>query len=371
MSEVPKTCKAAVLGEWATPVAVHEVPVPALEPGAVLVKILMTGICGSDLHEWDGSLGLGSTAKPPMIMGHESIGEVVALGAGRTKDAADEPLKVGDRIMWAQISCYDCYFCTIESDPVRCNHKTSYGFRHPDELAGGFAEYQYLRPVTKVVKVPEELTNDEAIGIACAGRSALAGYTKMGGIGFQENVVIQGAGPVGLFATVFCREGDAAKIIVIDSVKQRLDLAKKWGADYCIDMNEYPDPAARKAKILELTNGRGPEVVIECAGVAKAFNEGLDIIQKGGRYLLMGMTGKDQATFTPSVLLQKQMRIYATMSANITHWYKGLQFVKNNRHKYPFAELVTAKFKLEEANEALEYMRSGKGIKPVIDFTGR
>jgi threonine dehydrogenase-like Zn-dependent dehydrogenase len=370
MTEIPKTCKAAVLDEWAKPIVVREVAVPEIEPGAVLVKLLMTGICGSDLHQADGTLGLG-VAKPPFIMGHESIAEIAALGEGRTTDAAGEPLKVGDRIMWAQISCYECYFCVIENDPVRCDHKTSYGFRHPEELAGGYAEYQYLRPVTKVIKVPEELTNEEAIGIACAGRSFLSGYEKLGGIRFQENVVIQGAGPVGLYATVVASESDAAKVIVVDSVKQRLELAKKWGADHVIDMNEYKDPAARKAKILELTNGRGPEVVIECAGVAAAFNEGIDMIQKGGRYLLLGVTGKDQTTFAPSAILQKNMTVYASMSANISHWYKGLQFVKNNRHKYPFADMITAKFSLNQANEAIEYMRKGKGIKPVIDFTGR
>jgi L-iditol 2-dehydrogenase len=369
MVGIPKTSKAAVLEEYGKPLQIREVPIPNVEPFGILVKVEMAGICGTDVHQQRGELTI--KAPLPNIPGHETIGRIMKLGAGRTQDAAGEPLKIGDRIMWAHADCGECYWCEIARNPVLCAHRSGYGFGPPEVLRGGFAEYEYVTPATKVVKVPDELTEEEAIGVGCAFRSVVAGYERLGGIGFQENVVIQGAGPVGLYSLLMAVEGGAKKVIVIGAPEARLDLAKKWGASHVINIDNVKDSAQRKEQVLALTNGRGPEVVVECSGIPVAFNEGLDMIQKGGRYLVMGQTSVATIPIAPGIITGKSLTVVGSVSAAIQHFYKALQFIKNRRTKYPFADIVTNRYRLEQINDALANMASGTEIKPVIDNRGR
>lgn len=365
MTDTPKTCKAAVLTEYGKPLEIREVPIPQVEDGAILVKVEMAGICGSDIHIKSGHLGI--KAPLPFIMGHETIGRIVKLGAGRTYDAAGEPLNIGDRIMWAHADCYDCYYCNILRKPMLCEHRAGYGMSPLDKLMGGFSEYEYVIPVTKVVKIPDELTEEEAIGVACAFRSVVAAFEKLGGIGLADSVVIQGAGPVGLYALILAKEGGAGKTIVIGAPSERLELAKKIGADEVINIDEVKDPAERKTLVLSMTKNRGPELVIECSGFSPAFVEGVDMVQKGGRYLIIGMTSPQPVTFTPYTILQKNLQIIGSGGAIIHHFYRALEFIKTHKSKYPFDEIVSRKYRLEDINDALANMQAGKEIKPVID----
>jgi L-iditol 2-dehydrogenase len=369
MADIPKKSKVAVLEEYGKPLQIREVPIPEVEPRGILVKVEMAGICGTDVHQQRGELTIKSPL--PNIQGHETIGKIVKLGAGRIQDAAGEPLKTGDRIMWAHADCGECYWCEIARNPVLCAHRSGYGFGPPEALRGGFAEYEYVTPITKVVKVPDELKEEEAIGVGCAFRSVVAGYERLGGIGFQENVVIQGAGPIGLYSLLMAVEGGAGKVIVIGAPKGRLELAKKWRASNVINIDDMKDPSQRKDQVIALTDGRGPEVVIECSGVPAAFVEGLDMIQKGGRYLVMGQTSAATLPVAPGIITGKGLTLMGSVSAAIPHFYKALQFIKNNRTRYPFADIVTHKYRLEQINEALADMASGKEIKPVIDNRGR
>jgi threonine dehydrogenase-like Zn-dependent dehydrogenase len=369
MTTIPKTCKAAVLEEYGKPLQIREVTIPDVEPMGVLVKVEMAGICGTDVHSQRGEL----TIKPPLptIPGHETIGRIVKLGAGRVRDVSGESLKEGDRVMWAHVDCGECYGCEVARDSVQCTKRMFYGYAPPPALLGGFAEYEYLTPITKIVKVPEELTEEEAIGVGCAFRTVVGGYERFNGIRFQENVVVQGSGPVGLYAAMVAAEGGAGKVIVVGAPKGRLELAKRWGATDTINIDDVKDAVARKDQILALTSGRGPEVVVECSGVPIAFNEGLDMIQKGGRYLVMGQTSATTIPVAPGIITGKGLDIVGGSGASIPHYYKALQFIRNKRQKYPFGDIVTHKFRLEDIMKAYEVMASGEAIKPVIDNRGR
>jgi threonine dehydrogenase-like Zn-dependent dehydrogenase len=193
----------------------------------------------------------------------------------------------------------------------------------------------------------------------------------LGGIGFQDTVVIQGAGPVGLYSLVVARESGAGKTIVIGAPEGRLELAKRWGADHVINIDEITDPVQRREQVLELTDGRGPEIVVECSGFPPAFSEGVEMLQKGGRYLVIGQTSPTTISFVPNAIVHKCLTVIGNASATIPHFYKALKFIKNNRKKYPFDAIVTTKYRLEDINEALNNMESGREIKPVIDNRGR
>ncbi len=372
MKEIPKKSKAAVVIEFGKPLQIRDYPIPDVEPNGILVKVEMAGICGSDVHQWHGK----TTMKPPLpnIPGHETIGRIVKLGEGRTHDATGEPLKVGDRIIWAHVECGECYWCKIARQPTLCVKRIYYGLQGADKyphLLGGFAEYEYVIPKAEVVKVPDELIEEEIIGVGCAFRTAVAAYERLGGIAVQDIVLIQGAGPIGLYSTLLAVEGGAKKVIVVGAPQKRLELAKRWGANHTINIDEVPDPLKRKDIILKLTNGRGPDVIVEASGVVEAFKEGLDIIRKGGRYLIIGQTTEITVQIQPSLIVSKGLDIIGSMGATIPHYYKALQFVKTKREKYPFGVIVTNKYSLEQATEALTGMESGKEIKPVIDNRNR
>jgi threonine dehydrogenase-like Zn-dependent dehydrogenase len=369
MSSIPKTCKAAVLEEYGKPLQIREVAIPEIGPGAILVKVEMAGICGTDVHQQQGELTIKSPL--PNIQGHETIGRIVKLGEGRVKDAAGEEIKVGDRIMWAHADCGECYWCTIARDPVLCARRSGYGWAPPSALRGGFAEYEYVTPATNVVRVPDELSEEEAVGVGCAFRSVLGGYERFGCVGLMEDFVIQGCGPIGLYSTVVARESGARTVIVVGAPANRLALATRWGADHVINIEEVPSADERRQMILALTQGRGPENVVEATGVPAAFAEGLEMIQKGGKYLILGQTSAATTPIMPSRINEKALTIVGSVSAHIVHFYKALQFIKTHRHRYPFADIVSRKYRLEDINQALADMKAGKEIKPVIDNRGR
>lgn len=363
--EIPRTSRAAVLEEYGQPLRILEVPIPAVGAGEILVKVQLAGICGTDVHQSRGTL----TIKPPLpnIQGHETIARIVQLGAGRSRDVAGAPLRVGDRIMWAHADCGNCYWCQVARDTVLCSSRQGYGFANPSLLRGGFAEYEHVSAITDVVRVPDEISDEEAIGVGCAFRTVVAGFERLGGVRFQESVVVLGAGPVGLYSALLAVASGARRVIVVGAPALRLELARRWGASDVIDIDETKDPRERQQRIAELTEGRGPELVVECSGVPAAFNEGLEMLQKGGRFLVMGQTSAATLPVAPGIITGKALTIVGSVSAAIQHFYKALQFIQAYRAKYPLADIVTTRYPLEQINEALANMASGREIKPVID----
>ncbi len=369
IGEIPKKCKVAQLVEYGKPLEIREVTIPQeVEPNAVLVRNEMAGMCGSDVHQWHGRLGI--KAPLPNIPGHETLGRIVKLGEGRTHDCAGDPLKVGDRILWLHVNCGDCYWCRIYRQPHVCPNRIWYAYHCCEEyphLWGGFAEYSYLLPKTEVVKVPEELSNEEAVGVGCAFRTAVSACERLGGYGVQESVVIQGAGPIALYSLVLAREGGAGKIIVVGAPEKRLALARKWGADHTINIDDVSDAAARRQTILELTQGRGPDVVVEGSGGRTAFREGLEMIRRGGRYVVIGQSSLENTdNIVPGMVTLKHLTIVGNAGALISHFHTALRFIVNKRDKYNFADIISNKYSLEQVNEALAAMESGKEIKAVI-----
>lgn len=362
---IPATSRAAVLEEYGQPLRILDVPIPKVGPGEILAKVELAGICGTDVHQSRGTL----TIRPPLpnLQGHETIARIVELGAGRTKDVAGEPLRIGDRIMWAHADCGQCYWCKVARDSVLCSSRQGYGFADPSLLRGGFAEYEHVSAATDVVRVPDELSDEEAVGVGCAFRTVVAGFERIGGVGFQESVVVLGAGPVGLYSALLAAESGAHRVIVVGAPARRLELARRWGASHVIDIDEMKDPGERLRRIAGLTDGRGPELVVECSGVPSAFVDGLEMLQKGGRFLVMGQTSAATLPVAPGIITGKALTIVGSVSAAIQHFYKALRFIQAWRGRYPLGDLVTGRYPLERINEALANMASGQEIKPVID----
>lgn len=372
MSNIPKTCKAMVLVEHGKPDVIQEIEIPEIKSGDILAKVQLAGICGTDVHQNLGDLSI----KPPLpnLQGHETLAKIAKMGEGVTTDVAGQTVKVGDRIMWAHQFCGKCYACKILQQPYMCTSSKGYGFAPPQALRGGFAEYVHVTAGTDFVRVPDSVTDEEAIGVGCAFRTVINGYEKLndhGGIKAGDTVVIQGSGPVGLYATVMAAQSGAIKVIVIGAPADRLELAKKWGATDVINIDEVKDSAERTKMVLEMTNGRGAEVIVECSGYPPAFNEGFDLLARAGIYLIMGQTSTNTIQFMPNIIMSKQAIVIGSGSADIRHFYKALKFIEAYRHKYPFGELISKTYELEDLNDALESMHKGLDIKAAIDCRNR
>jgi D-arabinose 1-dehydrogenase-like Zn-dependent alcohol dehydrogenase len=164
MTPLPSVRRAAVVRTFGEPIAIEEVPVPPeLEPGAILTRIEMCSVCGTDVHLWQGSLA--TKVELPVILGHEMVGRIVAMGSGPRRDSAGQPLRAGDRITWSHTSCNSCFFCTVAQQPTLCANARRYMYERMDRfpyLFGGFAEYGYVLPEAGRIRVPDNVPNELA-----------------------------------------------------------------------------------------------------------------------------------------------------------------------------------------------------------------
>ncbi|MFO8101855.1 MAG: zinc-binding dehydrogenase [Dehalococcoidia bacterium] len=355
--------KGAVYKGLGQPFEIQEFPVPDPEPGAILVKITMATICGSDLHMWRGDVDLVAMGAPlPAILGHEMTGKVVKLGKGVATDSAGQPLAEGDRVVYRYfIPCGHCPAC-LRGDDAACLANLMYiapcePFPH---FLGAYAEYYYVRPGQTIIRVPDELTDEMVAPANCALSEVIYGLEKVN-LRLGETVVIQGAGGLGINATAVAREMGAQQVIVIDSIRDRLELATAFGADEIIDMNEFKTPDERIGKVMELTAYRGADVVAELVGVPAAVPEGLGMVGSGGRYLEIGNIGigKMVEIDPAGSLVIGSRTIYGVVTYKANTLKKAMDFLSRTKDKYPFDKILAKKYRLEEINEAFAAQDKG------------
>jgi threonine dehydrogenase-like Zn-dependent dehydrogenase len=350
------------------PWEMREYPIPDPEPGAIVAKITMASICGTDVHLYSGDFGgpAGERQKPS-ISGHEFVGRVHRLGAGVTTDTAGLPLKEGDRVVWSpSIVCGRCPSCLKGVLP--CPNRKSHAGATSDEwphFKGGFAEYYYLSPGQWIYKVPDSVPDSAAVYVDCAAATVAYALTKvcfpMGSWG-----LIQGAGGLGLCAAPMMKDL-GARVIVVDKVVSRLELAKAFGADCTVDSTEYPTPASRVARVKELTGGRGPEVVMETvAGAPEVVPEGLQMLDVGGTYLTVGLVGRYTASLSMMPFIDRGLRLIGSAQFNVATMPAVLDLMARTIDRYPWAEMISHTFPLEEAEKAIQQAAAGKVVRAAV-----
>ncbi len=234
-----RTGKAAVYEAPNTPFVVKEFPVRPAKRGEVLVRVTMSTICRSDIHSYEGR-----RPNPcPGILGHEIIGVIEEIGEGVDKDMRGDALYVGDRITWSEYF-FDgqCYYRDVLDMPQKCHGVRKYGHDLADEdphFLGGFGEYCYILPGTWILKLPVELSDEEATPLNC-GVATMASVTEAAEIQLGDAVVIQGLGLLGLYGAAMAKARGARCVIGLDAVASRLEIAKKFGADHAIDVARVP-----------------------------------------------------------------------------------------------------------------------------------
>jgi threonine dehydrogenase-like Zn-dependent dehydrogenase len=359
-----KDCRAAVITAHNQPLEIQRVPIPELDPGSLLVRIDASTICGTDVHRWHGPLGGGDSL--PIITGHEPCGFIENISGDRT-DILGVPVKPGDRIVWSYVSCGHCYYCTVALQPCICPGRASWGHNRSDRhpyLLGSCAEYMYVPPPCQIIRVPDEVSSASAAASACAYRTVMHGFDRLGAIKSHETVVIQGSGPLGNFATAVARDHSAKQVLVIGAPAARLEVTKRMGADAVLNLEEVTDPAERRKWVRDHTDGRGGDVVIQVANNL-AVPEGLTLLRGGGRFVNIGAGGKAEVAVER---MPQEIVFHTIRSAEPRHWLQAIDFLASRKDTFPFEEMITASYTLDQVNDALQAMASYQVVKAVINF---
>ncbi|MFO7296185.1 MAG: zinc-binding dehydrogenase [Caldicoprobacter sp.] len=358
--------KAMVLTAFNKPLELQEFTIPALEEGQVLVKLKAAGVCGSDVHMWKGE---DPRTPLPIILGHEGVGIVVEIkGEKRTVDGL--PLKEGDFILWNRgITCNQCFACKVLREPSLCQHRKVYGINMscstPPYLNGCYSEYIVLNRNTDIFKLPQDVDPAVVVSASCSG-ATIAHAFDMIQQAVGDTVVVQGPGPLGIYAVAFAKKLGASKVVVIGGSSSRLNICKEMGA---ITLDRHSTTVEQRREfIMDMTGGRGADVVVEAVGSQGVVEEGIKLLRSGGTYLSTGFAqpaGLEQVDFYYDVV-RKNIRIQGVWVSDTRHTWQALNLVLENPEA--FSKMITHRFKLTEANEALNAMATRRALKAVLEM---
>ena len=342
------------------PLETVDVEIPDPGPGEVLVRLEMAGICGSDVHRLAGDLPFSGAR---MCFGHEGIGTVEALGDEKAYDREGAPLVLGDRVYWFPVAlCGEC-------EPCRCKQSVSFCERFIWPLpadrrnAAAFQTLATLGRGVPIYRVPDGTSSEAIIAFGCAMPTAIGGFLRLGEV--TGDVLIQGAGPLGLAAVVLAVKA-GARVIVVGDPEPRLAMARKLGATATVSLTGTT-PGERKARVLELTRGHGPATVIEAAGHVSAFAEGLDLVAAHGRYLIMGLySGDATIPVNPVAINNRNLTIIGSLGYPEEALARTVALAGELGETYDFASLVTHRFPLDQTQDAIAAVARGDAIKAVV-----
>jgi len=372
LGAVGTTGRAALFFGPGKPMELTELPVPEPEPGAVVVRVTRANICGSDLHIWRGDGYLSAMARDDgRIIGHEMTGVVHALGPGVTTDWAGTPLAEGDRVAYQYFApCGRCRSCTRGMTEA-CSRSFKVLQGKPSEFPyfrGAYADYFYVTPHMALYKVPDRVTDTMVAGVNCALAQVIMGLERVH-MGMGDRVVIQGAGGLGVYATGVARDRGAETVIVIDGIGDRLELARRMGADHLIDMREVSTADERVAAVKELTGGWGADVVCELVGRPDAIGEGLRMVGIGGRYLEIGTFYPGTSLeLDPGLLVMANVRMEAVASYDAASLQRALSFLDRHVEDLPLDHVVID-YPLEQINEAFVDQDAGRVTRASLTMT--
>jgi threonine dehydrogenase-like Zn-dependent dehydrogenase len=347
---------------------------PTVEPGGLIIRMEMSGVCGTDKHTYEGRSKqyAGTPAETdtpfPIIPGHENVGIIEEIGSkdGKTRDFYGNELKVGDRItMCPDLVCGTCWYCRNTFGYPWCEKNKAYGnafsCTEAPYLLGGWAEYMCIKPGTFIYKVPDGIDPQVAVlsevfTVSYAVDAAKEAYSLAGlGWGAVPTVVVIGAGPMGLCCVIRARIMGAGDIIVLDKSPARLEMARQFGADYTVNVDAIPDSGERIQYVNELTDGRGADVVVECAGNPHSFVEGLEMLRRCGTCIEAG-NFVDTGTASLNVnrlVCTKNVRIIGVSNHPFTEYGRTLKIFEKYGKEFPFEKIVTHSFSIDEAEKAL------------------
>lgn len=353
-----------LLREFNQPLELREVDIPSPSAREVLVRVEMAGVCGSDVHTWRGEIPRAL----PIVLGHEGLGTIAALGSQVRMDPAGQVFKEGDRVYWSPTrACYRCRACVIEKDPSACENKSVYGPVGAHNR-NSYADYAMLSLGDTVYRIPDDTPSDAIIAFGCAMPTVQQAFDRLGQIEMSRSFVVQGCGPVGLAGVLLARCLGLAPIVALDRFEDRLDLARAIGATHTVMVSADCTPAERIQKVRAICENRGGDIVLEATGNIHAFSEGLQFVARGGSYLIVGLwAGQGKASLDPHEVLRRNIRIIGSAYAGPSHFYRAIRVAQQFHKHVPMANVVTSRFHLKDALQALLAVQEGKPGKAILE----
>ncbi len=358
---LPETMQAVVAyapGDY----RLETVPVPRAGADDIIVKVEACGICAGDIKSfvgaesfWGGN-GQPAYIKAPMIPGHEFLGYVVEVGANVAKKGE---VKVGDRLISEQIvPCWDCRFCK-RGEYWMCEKHDVYGFQN--NVNGGFAEYMRYPKEAINHQVPKDLPLEKAILVEPYACSAWC--VKRAQIGWDDTVVLAGAGTLGLGMVGAAKLCGPRRLIVLDTKPERLELAKKFGAD--LTLNPLEDDVVKIVK--DLTDGYGCDIYIEATGHPNAVVQGLQMLRKLGRFVEFSVFSHDVTVDWSIISDRKQLDVLGVHLGPYCYPFV-IEGIANGR--LPTEGVVTHQLPLEEYQKGLDMMKKGEKSLKILLIPG-
>ncbi len=342
------TMRALVKAQAAPGVEMREVPVPKIGPNDVLVKLEKTAICGTDLHIYQWDDWAQRTIRTPLVIGHEFVGRIVELGS------AVKGYQEGQRVSAeGHIVCGVCRNCRA-GKPHLCPNTVGIGVNRD----GAFAEYISV-PATNLWPIPDEIPSELAAFFDPYGNAAHCAlqFDLVG-----EDVLITGAGPIGIIAAGIARHVGARHVVVSDLNDLRLDLARQMGATRTVNVRNE-----KLADVVKSLNIDGFDVGLEMSGNPQAFNDMLNCMYHGGKVALLGILPKDTGIDWDQVIF-KGLEMHGIYGRRMYEtWYKMTQMLLTG---FPLHKVLTHQIAIDDFQTGFDLMAAGQCGKVVCDWTG-
>ena len=325
----------------------RQVPIPTPGPGEVLIKVHKTAICGTDVHIYDWNVWSQEHVKPPMVIGHEYVGEIAQLGAGVTG------LHVGQRVSGeGHITCGHCRNCH-NGNIQWCKNTSSVGV----DRDGAFAEYVCI-PASNVIIIDENLPEEIVAFFDAVGNAT---HTALMFNLVGEDVLITGAGPIGVIAVGICKYAGARRVVITDMNDYRLGLARDMGADAAVNVGrEDLHEVMHKQGLTE-----GFDVGLEMSGNGAAFSQMIDAMRNGGKISLLGLADAP-ITVDMNAVIGKGLTLQGIYGRKMDNWHQMSYMVQGGLDLSP---VLTHRFPYTEFEQGFAAMKSGRSGKVVLDWS--
>ena len=325
----------------------RKVPVPVPGTGEVLIKVHKTAICGTDVHIYNWDPWARQHIKPPMTIGHEYVGEIAELGDGV------KGLEIGQRVSGeGHITCGHCRNCH-NGNIQWCKDTVSVGV----DRNGAFAEYLCI-PASNVIKIDERLDEDVVSFFDAFGNAA---HTAIMWNLVGEDVLITGAGPIGIIAVGICKYAGARRVVITDTNEYRLNLAKNMGADRVVNILETDlHDVMRDLDIVE-----GFDVGLEMSGNGAALKQMFSVMRNGAKISLLGISNVP-VEMDMNEVIGRGLTLQGIYGRKMDNWHQMSYMVQGGLDLTP---VITHRFNYRDFEEGFETMKSGKSGKIILDWT--
>lgn len=326
----------------------REVPKPVPGEGEVLIEVKAAGICATDVHVKHDSFPYW----PPVVLGHEFSGQIVALGPNV------KHFKEGERVVGEPHTqaCGHCYLCRTGNIQI-CPTKRSPGWG----IDGAFTKYLKM-PERLLHRIPDNLSYEDAAVVEPTANT-VHDVIERAKVEAGDFVVVLGPGPIGLLAALTARAGGARHVVMIGAPPDeavRLKKARELGFETVINLAQTNPVEA----VMDLTGGIGADLVIEASGAAPAIASTVDLVRKKGRICTIGLTGKDSIPFPWDKAAFKVCDIFFNLSTSYTSWDRSIHLIATG--KIPAGQVVSHRFPLADWEKAFEAVETQQALKALL-----